>query len=242
MRLSMADRDAYYMDHFLRWRGKSGPITYLLNWIGLVDEGKTNASNEHIYLCALMLSWMLVVTDSNYRDRVSAALCSLLCGHISIMKQVLMQFEAMDDVYILEQRRKLFMKIMRWVMHAGWELRTMACFDTTEIFDEDRGLFFHKKLLEQFLSEHHYRMFWQLLGEKRIIGGSYHDFEELSPGIYVHFAQELILCITGSLHLWSLSLWSGGEKLCKYEPSCKVNQFYLLWLEFVFQKICNNIF
>lgn len=35
-------------------------------------------------------------------------------------------------------------------------------------------------------------------------------------GIGVHSARELTLCITGSSHPWSLSLWSDGERLCKY--------------------------
>ena len=51
----------------------------------------------------------------------------------------------------------------------------MICFDTVEIFGEERGFFFHKATLEKFLSENHYRIFWQLLGEKRTIGGSYRD-------------------------------------------------------------------
>ena len=51
----------------------------------------------------------------------------------------------------------------------------MICFDTVEIFGEERGFFFHKETLEKFLSENHYRIFWQLLGEKRTIGGFYRD-------------------------------------------------------------------
>ena len=35
--------------------------------------------------------------------------------------------------------------------------------------------------------------------------------------IGVHFVSELIPYKADSLHLWSLSLWSDGERLCKYE-------------------------
>lgn len=48
----------------------------------------------------------------------------------------------------------------------------LICFDTCELFDRDIGLYFHKGALEKFLSENHYRIFWTVLGEKRIIGGN----------------------------------------------------------------------
>ena len=103
IRVQMADRDAFYMPLFLSWRAEQSPISHLLNWIDQVDNGQTSAAEEHIYLCAIVLSWMLIVTDIRYRDRISAALCQLLRGHISVMKEILEQFEQVDDMYILER-------------------------------------------------------------------------------------------------------------------------------------------
>lgn len=47
----------------------------------------------------------------------------------------------------------------------------VVCFDTCEAFGEDRGFYFSQKAMERFLKEHHYKMFWTVLGEKRVIGG-----------------------------------------------------------------------
>ena len=99
----MADRDANYIPLFLSWRDEQSPVSYLLKWIDRVGEGCIYANEKHIYLCALILGWMLIVTDIRFRDRISAALCQLLRGHISVMKQVLEQFEQVDDMYILER-------------------------------------------------------------------------------------------------------------------------------------------
>ena len=63
----------------------------------------------------------------------------------------------------------------------------MICFDTVEILCEERGFFFHKATREKFLSENHYRIFWQLLGEKRIIGGSYCDKTDVGSLEYTGF-------------------------------------------------------
>jgi len=48
----------------------------------------------------------------------------------------------------------------------------LICFDTCELFDKDIGLYFHTEALQKFLSANHYRIFWTVLGEKRIIGGN----------------------------------------------------------------------
>lgn len=48
----------------------------------------------------------------------------------------------------------------------------MICFDTCELFGKEIGLYFHKEALKKFLAENHYRIFWTVLGEKRIIGGN----------------------------------------------------------------------
>ena len=41
--------------------------------------------------------------------------------------------------------------------------------------------------LEKFLVSNHYRIFWQLLGEKRIIGGSYGCESDCEPLEYTGF-------------------------------------------------------
>lgn len=99
----MADRDACYIPLFLEWRGNQSPVQYLLDWIDMVDQRQVSVTEKQVYLCALILSWMLIVTDIKYRDQISAALCCLLRGHIYVMKQVLEQFEQVDDMYILER-------------------------------------------------------------------------------------------------------------------------------------------
>lgn len=103
MSLSMADRDASYMKLFNSWNNEGSPIAHLLDWIDLVEKGTISVEEENIYLCALVLGWMLISTDNFLRDKVSVALCTLLRGHVSVMLSILRAFENVNDSYIIER-------------------------------------------------------------------------------------------------------------------------------------------
>lgn len=136
IRVQMADRDAFYMPLFLSWRDEQSPISHLLNWIDQVDNGQTNAAEENIYLCALVLSWILIVTDIRYRDQISAALCRLLRGHISVMKQVLEQFEQVDDVYISERLYAVALGVVTYEKNAK-AVNDLAAYVYKTIFNQE---------------------------------------------------------------------------------------------------------
>lgn len=135
-RNKMADRDAFYMPLFLSWSEEQSPVSHLLNWIDQVDNGQTCAAEEHIYLCALVLSWMLIVTDIRFRDRISAALCRLLRGHISVMEEILKQFEQVDDMYILERLYTVALGVVTYEKNAKAE-NALAVYVYETIFNQE---------------------------------------------------------------------------------------------------------
>lgn len=135
MNITMAERDAVYMPLFLSWRDEQSPISFLLGWIDRVDDGKSAVADEHIYLCAIVLSWMLCVTDIHYRDQVSAALCRLLRGHGDVLMRVLKQFEQVDDVYIQERIYAVALGVVTFECNQE-VLNSLAYYVYETIFDQ----------------------------------------------------------------------------------------------------------
>lgn len=102
MKISMAERDATYMETINSW-GEESAFWHLLQWCLDSVYEDSQQSEETMYLVALLLSWGLISTDNYLRDYISMVLCQFLRGHISVMIRLLQSFEAVDDVYIPER-------------------------------------------------------------------------------------------------------------------------------------------
>lgn len=103
LKLSMAQRDAQFMELFNSWNEEGSSLDQLMQWCLQVAGKKTAAEDESVLLASMALSWMLICTDNMLRDRVSITLCQLLRGHIPVMLRLLQSFQMVDDVYILER-------------------------------------------------------------------------------------------------------------------------------------------
>ena len=102
MKMSMAERDAAYMETINSWK-EEGALWHLLEWCLETARERMQQSEETIYLVSLLLSWVLISTDNYLRDYVSIVLCQFLRGHIPVMIRLLQSFETVDDVYITER-------------------------------------------------------------------------------------------------------------------------------------------
>lgn len=118
MHYTMTERDAYYMPLFLSWNNNHGPIMSLLDWIEMVDNEQVAASVEWRFLCALILSWMMIITDLVLRDQISTTLCKVLRGHIPVLKRVLEMFQKVDDVYVLERLYAVALGVVTYEINA----------------------------------------------------------------------------------------------------------------------------
>lgn len=61
------------------------------------------------------------------------------------------------------------------------EDQNLVCFDTNELCDEKLGFLFDKELLFSFLDKNNYKIFWTVLGEKRIISSFRNDYKHKYP-------------------------------------------------------------
>lgn len=71
------------------------------------------------------------------------------------------------------------------------ENQNLVCFDTIELCNKKLGFLFNKELLFSFLNKNNYKIFWTVLGEKRIIGNDARHNRERFPmpsfsGVYYY--------------------------------------------------------
>ena len=101
---SMAERDAWrsiflhndYTDY------ESSAIRRLVDWAWSASD-KTHIDDESLRLCGVALAWFLTSSNRFLRDRATKALVSLFSLRISVLRQVLYQFQGVNDVYVLER-------------------------------------------------------------------------------------------------------------------------------------------
>lgn len=102
-RMTMAERDAEFMELFNSWNTDGTSAYRLMDWCYQTVWSRRGTKEETIYLAALTLSWMLICTDNLFRDKISMALCHLLRGHTEVMIRILQAFRGVDDRYITER-------------------------------------------------------------------------------------------------------------------------------------------
>lgn len=72
----------------------------------------------------------------------------------------------------------------------------IVCFDTGELWSEDIGFAIKKEQLLKFLNDNDYKIFWTVLGEKRILGKRFSEKKEYRmnniSGIYYYEGDELV--------------------------------------------------
>ena len=101
----MKERDGWwlqYLYHSYIDPYHHSPIKRLIDW-ALLDDDKNYISDDVIELSSLMLSWFLVSSHREIRDKSTKALVALLETKPHLMIKILKQFEEVDDPYIYER-------------------------------------------------------------------------------------------------------------------------------------------
>ena len=139
LKLSMAQRDAQFMELFNSWNEEGSSLNQLMQWCLQVAGKKTAADDESILLASMALSWILICTNNMLRDRVSITLCQLLRGHIPVMLKLLQSFQMVDDVYVLERLYGVAFGIVTFEQDRE-KIRELAVYIYQTVFDREQVL------------------------------------------------------------------------------------------------------
>jgi Fe-S cluster biosynthesis and repair protein YggX len=99
---SRADRDAWWSTFLHSQYDRHEAVDRLVDWAWTAED-KSYIDDEAIRLCSIALTWFLTTSNRFLRDRATKALVSLLTPHIHILRQVILKFLDIDDLYILER-------------------------------------------------------------------------------------------------------------------------------------------
>ena len=102
MGFSLPDRDAFWTIYINGQFGATTPVKRLVDW-AWSEEDKTHLSDDSIFLSAKTLSWFLTSSNRFLRDSATKSLISLLENSISILIQVLKEFDGVSDPYVYER-------------------------------------------------------------------------------------------------------------------------------------------
>ena len=79
----------------------------------------------------------------------------------------------------------------------------VICFDSSELLNEEIGLFIDKESFFKYLEDHNYKAFWTILGEKRIITGDYkHEVKYKQPRVSGLFTADANSKLIGTMNLF----------------------------------------
>ena len=98
----IANRDSWWSTFLYYQYEEKGPVDRLIDWCWS-GEDKQYISDDSIKLCAKSLCWFFTTSQRCIRDRATKALVSLLTDRIHIMKELLNEFNNVDDPYVLER-------------------------------------------------------------------------------------------------------------------------------------------
>lgn len=103
LRRPLPERDVWWSIflHYEYWEEQS-PVKRLLDWAE-IDEVKDKITDQSLLLMGTTLAWFLTSSNRFLRDRATKALVALFSRRIPILCKVLVNFHAVDDMYVLER-------------------------------------------------------------------------------------------------------------------------------------------
>jgi len=102
MKQGIANRDSWWSTFLYYQYEEKGPVDRLIDWCWSMED-KQHISDDSVKLCAKSLCWFFTTSQRCIRDRATKALVSLLTDRIHIMKELLNEFNNVDDPYVLER-------------------------------------------------------------------------------------------------------------------------------------------
>ncbi len=98
----MADRDAWWMLNLNEIYYNGTSVKRLIDWAWTTDD-KSYLSNEAVKLYSIALTWFLVSSNREIRDSATKALICLLENRITVLLDLIKQFEGVNDPYVYER-------------------------------------------------------------------------------------------------------------------------------------------
>ncbi len=99
---SLAKRDSWWSTFLHYQYGEKGAVDRLIEW-GWSEQTKTHISDESVRLCSVAMVWFLTTPNRFLRDRSTKALVALLTGRLSVLLNLLKQFQDVNDPYVSER-------------------------------------------------------------------------------------------------------------------------------------------
>lgn len=100
--LSLPERDYIWTIYINNQFGEYSFAKRLIDW-AWSDADKSQISNGEMFLLAQALAWFLASSNRFLRDSTTKALISLLKDRMSVLKELLVHFEKINDPYIYER-------------------------------------------------------------------------------------------------------------------------------------------
>ena len=102
MQFSLADRDSIWTIYLHDKNYEGTAMQRLIDWAWL-DKDKSYLSGESRLLAGKALSWLFTSTNIIFRDSATKALVVLLENNIPVIKQLLSDFQDVNDPYVYER-------------------------------------------------------------------------------------------------------------------------------------------
>lgn len=99
---SMPKRDAWWSTFLHNEYKERKSVDRLIEW-GWSDHDKTHIQDEPMKLCCVALTWFLTTSNRFVRDKATKALVELLTDRLSVVVELVDQFKAIDDPYVIER-------------------------------------------------------------------------------------------------------------------------------------------
>ncbi len=102
MRFSMANRDAWWTIYLKQQLYDESAVKRLIDW-AWNNHDNSHISDDSIKLATITLSWFHTSTNRKLRDSATKAMICLLKNRITVLIEVLKEFENVNDPYIYER-------------------------------------------------------------------------------------------------------------------------------------------
>jgi len=102
MKFSMADRDAWWTQFLKKQTFDENSVNRIIRWAWNTED-KSYVSDESLKLCSTTIAWLLNSTNRKLRDSSTKALVCLLENRISVLIEILKEFEKVNDPYVYER-------------------------------------------------------------------------------------------------------------------------------------------
>ncbi|AOK67858.1 hypothetical protein WM33_20200 [Burkholderia multivorans] len=98
----MADRDAWWTIGLHELWAQQSAIARLLHWADRLWQ-HTDIADEHAWLAACMITWLLSSSNRFIRDQATKSLVRILTWRPRVIEQLIEHFYDVDDAYIVER-------------------------------------------------------------------------------------------------------------------------------------------